>query len=503
MKKYKMIRISTVTAMLLIGSSLFAGGDISPAAEPIQTKKSEKPKWQLNGNMTVKYNTLPGEVDTISALFSEGLFYGRLRANAFNWDWSEETEKLHDNHAMGIGGSLIYKSASLHGFSGTAGFYTSQNPGFYNMDSDEVGFVKAGKDTLSRLKVKQTGNWGMNVLGQAFLQYNSEVLDIIAGRQLFESVFTASNDTKMIPNTFDGVSAAAKIYDKTTARVAYFTDQKLRDHTTAHDVITFKDESGESWANNDDAAVHRGLNYANFVAAGEDPDHDLIVADIQTKAIKNLKATLSYLQVPGIVQDLVLEAHYKVAFDNGWAVKPGFRYFYQMDDGGGDIAGYTNITGKEAIGYNLGTDNSLDSSLIAARIDVTMPNKQGFFRLGYSKIDDKADILTPWRGFPTGGFTRAMAQYNWFANTETWMARVVYKVTPNLNMSLRYAIQDFDDAKKYVPADSDVWNLDVVYRLTDQLYLKGRVGIVNADPGDTGKLDTSYNEYRAEINYLF
>ncbi len=489
--------------MLLVGSSAFAGSDVAPVTDTIEVVKNEKPKWQLNGNMTVKYNELPGEVDNITALFSEGIFYGRLRANAFNWDWSEETEKLQDNHAIGIGGSLIYKSASLYGFSGTAGLYTSQNPGFYNMDSDEVGLVKSGKDTFSRLKVKQTGNWGMNVLGQAFLEYNNKIFDIIAGRQLFESVFTASNDTKMIPNAFDGVSAAVKIYDKTTARVAYFTEQKLRDHTTSHDVITFKDESGESWANNDDAAVHRGLSYANFLAAGEDPDNDLIIADIQTKVVKYLKATMSYLQVPGIVQDLVIEAHYKVAFDNGWAVRPGFRYFHQMDDGGGAIAGYTNLTGKEAIGYNLGADNSLDGSLFAARVDVQMPDKQGFFRLGYSKIDDKADIVAPWRGFPTGGFTRAMAQYNWFANTETWMARVVYSGIPKLNISLRYAIQDFDDAKKYVLADSNVWNLDVVYKLTDQLYLKGRVGIVTADPADTGKLDTSYNEYRAEINYLF
>jgi len=497
------VKLSVVaTAALLVSSSAIAGGDTTSTPEPIQVVKNEKPKQQLRGNMTLKYNVLPEGVDNIGDLFSQGVFYGRLRANTFKWDWSGETDKLHNDNAMGIGGSLIYKTAYLSGFGGTVGLYTSQNPGFYNMDTDEVKFVKAGKDTFSRLKVKQTGNWGMSVLGQAYLEYKDSTFDIIAGRQLFESVFTASNDTKMMPNTFDGVSASTKIYNKTRLRAAYFTAQKLRDHTTSHDVITFKDEGGEKWGNNDDAAVHRGLSYENFVAAGEDPDHDLIVADLQTKAVKNLKANLSYLQVPGVVQDLVLEAHYKVEFDNGWAARPGFRYFYQMDDGGGAVAGDKNLFGFSLDGYDPSVLGSLDGDLFMARLDVMMPDKKGFFRLGYSKVGDKADIVAPWRGFPTGGFTRAMAQYNWLSNTETILIRGVYKPVSDLTLSLRYAIQDFDDSKK-VAADSTVWHFDAVQKMTSQLYLKGRLGMVDADPSDTGKLDTSYNEYRLELNYLF
>jgi predicted porin len=132
-----------------------------------------------------------------------------------------------------------------------------------------------------------------------------------------------------------------------------------------------------------------------------------------------------------------------------------------------------------------------------------MPEKKGFFRLGYSQIEDKADIVAPWRGFPTGGFTRAMAQYNWYANTKTYMARVAYKFTPEFDVSLRYAIQDFDDDKANVQADSNVWHLDTVYKLTPNFYVKGRIGLVDADPDNTGKADVSYNEYRLEFNYLF
>jgi len=503
------IKIGVATAAaLFMNTGLIAGGDIVPVVDAPAKVKADKPKRQTKGNMTVKYNVLPGNVESVGDMFSEGIFYGRLRSNTFYWDWDEESSKNQDNKAWGLGGSLIYKSAVYNGVSFTVGYYGTMNPDFYRMDADEVGFVKAGKDTFSRYKVKTGSGFGMHTLGQGYLEYNNGTIDVKAGRQLFESVFTASNDTKMIPNTFDGVSASVKIAPKTKVRAAWFGKQKLRDHENAHDVVTFKDADGESWNNNDDSAVHKGLSYANFVAAGEDTSHDLFLADFQTKYVKNLVFKLSALSVPGVVKDVVAEAHYKIPFENGWALRPGVRYFHQMDDGGGAVAGNTNLKGKALTGYAAGVNGSLDSSLFAARVDLNMPDKKGFFRLGYSKVADEADIVAPWRGFPTGGFTRAMAQYNWYANTETFMARAVYKFTPDFKASLRYAVQDFDDAKDNVQADSTIWHLDTWYNFTDRLQMKTRIGIVQADDDiakSAGgfKSDVSYNEYRLEFNYLF
>ena len=215
------IKISIAAAALLcMGTSAIAGGDIAPV-EPVVKVKADKPKRKLKGNMTVVYNTLPGSVDNIRDMFAEGIFYGRLRSNTFYWDWDTEVDgKTKDNENMGMGGSIIYKSAVLNNFSGTIGYYGSLNPEFFRMDDDEVKYAKAGKDTFSRNKVNRTGHYGMGVLGQAYLEYNNGTVDVKAGRQMFESVFTASNDTKMVPNTFDGVSIAAKVASKTTARVA-------------------------------------------------------------------------------------------------------------------------------------------------------------------------------------------------------------------------------------------------------------------------------------------
>ena len=56
-----------------------------------------------------------------------------------------------------------------------------------------------------------------------------------------------------------------------------------------------------------------------------------------------------------------------------------------------------NLSAK-ASGYD--DPNDLDGKLFAAKVDV----KKGPFgmRLGYSKVSDNADIIAPWRGFPTG-----------------------------------------------------------------------------------------------------
>ena len=473
-----------------------------------------KEKRTLKGNMTLKYNVLPGNAESLSEMFTKGEWYGRLRFNSFLWDWDKEYPgKTKDNWAIGIGGSLIYKTAYFNGFGATVGLYTSQNP--WHMDKDEVKFVKAGKDTFSRYKVKHSGHFGLNSVAQAYLEYKGSKNSFKVGRQIFESLLTKSNDTKMIPNTFEGYTLTSNYFPKTTIKLAYLTRQKLRDHEDFHDVLTFKDASGDSWGNNDDSAVNKVLNFQNFVAAGKDTHHDLIVAEVSNKSIPNLKWLLNYTTVPDVVALGSVEAHYKIPLGD-YALIPGIRYIKQWDRGADDIGRLgkpvANLKGK-GDGYK--DPYSVDSHLFAARIDLKAKNKIWWARIGYSKVADKADIIAPWRGFPTGGFTRAMAQYNWYANTKTWMVRGVVNfdragLVSGLKASLRYAIQDFDDKKPGVQADSKIVHLDLVEKVKSipGLYVKFRMGLVNGDDNIhdiNGKLkkDPSYNEYRFEINYLF
>ncbi|WP_373034993.1 OprD family outer membrane porin [Sulfurimonas sp.] len=475
-----------VLAVLLFGTSANA------------TLKNDK--ITLKPSMALEYNKLPSSADTISEAFSNGMFYGRLRLNSFYWDWQNEDKagSVKDGRAMGVGGSIIYKSAPLNRVSATVGLYTSQNPSFYRMDASEVSYLKAGKDTFSRYDTDKTGNFGMTVVGQAYLQYDIAKTSFYGGRQIFESVFTKSNDTKMIPNTFDGISAVIKDIPKTAIKLAYFASQKLRDHTVAHDVIAYN-----GWEENDDSGVNKNLTVARI-----GNNNSLSIVCVENKSIKNLKANISYAMVPDVVSNLALEAHYTIAVGGEWRVAPGIRYMQQFDNLGAsyDVA---NLAGNH-VGYN--NARSLDSNLLALRLDVK--NKAFLGRIGYSQIADEADIIAPWRGFPTGGFTRAMSQYNWYANTKTYMIRAGYdfskaKLIPGFSIMARYAIQDFDNKKDGVQADSSVIHIDARQNIGKNLEAKVRLGFVNMDDsilksnGVDYKSDTSYNEYRFELNYFF
>jgi len=499
----KLVKMSAVTAMVcVLGSSVYAD--------------DAKPKRQLKNNMIVKTNITPGSVDNFVDMFKEGMFYGRLRMNSFKWDWKNETSgSTKDNKAFGLGGSILYKTAAYHGLSAKVGLYMTSSP-FSGLRQDvaEIGYAKAGKDTFSRYQVDGGGAWEYAVLAQANLQYKISNTTAIAGRQIFESFLTKSNDTKMIPNTFEGVTIDMKEIPKTRIRAGYFTAQKLRDHTTFHDVITFKDASGNSWNNNDDSAIHKGLSYANFVAAGKDVNHELIVVDAQNKSIKNLQVDVTYGAVPDVISSLTGELNYKIALGNGYTLTPGVRYMKQFDNGGGAIGG-ANLKGnfgldKGVITNNLGYTNvhSLDSSLWMARLVLVKGPLKA--QIGYSAVADDADIVAPWRGSPTGGYTRAMSQYNWYANTKTWDVEVNYDfdkagLVPGFSAMARYAIQNFDEAKQAagVQADSEILQMDFRENITKDLYAKVRVGLASADNrvGSTDK--DSYNEYRFELNYLF
>ncbi|MEA3228476.1 MAG: hypothetical protein U9P38_05305, partial [Campylobacterota bacterium] len=213
------------------------------------------------------------------------------------------------------------------------------------------------------------------------------------------------------------------------------------------------------------------------------------------------KANVSFMIVPDVVSNLTLEAHYKLPVGGGWSVAPGVRYMQQMDglDADYDVA---NLKANH-IGYS--DSKSLESNLLALRLDIK--NSAFLGRLGYSKIADEADIVAPWRGFPTGGFTRAMGQYNWYANTTTYMARAGYdfgkaKMVDGFSLMARYAIQDFDDKKLGVQADTNILHIDARQNIGKNLEAKLRLGFAT-DEDSADKLDVSYNEYRFELNYFF
>lgn len=502
------MRIIKISIMIILLYSLSFGA----------TVKETKPKRELKNNMVEVYNTLPASVENLSDTFTEGMLYGRLRMNTFAWDWREaDNDTNQDNYAFGLGGSLLYKTAPLQGLSATVGVYYSDSPfSALRAENEDVTNVKAGKDTFSRNNVVKDANWHMFSLSQAYLQYTFKKSLLKAGRQTFESLMLSSNDTKMIPNTFEGFSFLTKEIPSTIISGGYFYAQKLRDHTEFHDVITYNTASGNPYESQDDSAVHKGLSYENFKNAGEDAEHALVSLELKNKSFKDVQLAFTYTAVPQVVSSFIGEVNYIIKLPYNISLTPGVRYMRQFDNGGGAIGG-ASLDGKLATWDSSQPDNgyrdpkSLESSLGMGRLLL----KKGplIAQIAYSEVADQADIVAPWRGFPTGGYTRAMAQYNWNANTKTTSAELFYDfskydILEGFSALVRYAVQDFDETKQLalgggVQADSNIVHMDFRQHISPELTAKIRVGLVDAKKRESGEDLDSYNEYRFELNYLF
>jgi len=170
-------------------------------------------KRVIKGGVDV-YNIMPKESsDGFLGIFSQGMYYGRIRSNTFKWDWQKSDDK--DYNISAIGGSLIYKTAYLYGFNLNAGLYYSyafSNVEIKNKDKNDISKLKAGREVFSRYDISNGhGKYGMFAPAQYFVEYNNNKTIIRAGEQLWESMFTRSNDAKMIPNSFMGVTLQIKV----------------------------------------------------------------------------------------------------------------------------------------------------------------------------------------------------------------------------------------------------------------------------------------------------
>ena len=470
-------------------------------------EKETKPivKQKIKCNMTLKYTLLPDEADTFKEFIHGGQFYGRIRMNSFNFNTKSKGE---DHFAMGLGGSLIYKSAIYKGFSFTSGVYTSQN--IWHTQDLLASSYRSGKDTFNRYNLATDNSYNLTALAQNYIEYDKGKSHVKLGRFLIESTLMKSNDTKMIPNSFEGAYVEIKAIPKTKIKMAYIINQKLRDHDSFHHVLAYSDNPNDpytKWTGNDDSSMHQGLTSSKLKEHGI--DDRLILVDIKNKSIKNTTLKAGFVSVPNLVSDLILEGSYTFKPERKFKIKPSIRYIKQFDNGAGAIGG-ANLR-NNTTGYT--NPDSLESSLIAGRIDFI--NGAGSFRVGYSQIADEGDMLTPWRGFATSGYSRAMGQTNWYSNTKTFLLRADYdfskaKLVSGLRIMSRYAIEDFDDSKAGVSSDVNVFTVDIVKRFKNypNFMTKLRTAFVKEDHkvlnlDGTYKQDPSYNEVRLEMNYLF
>ncbi len=521
-------QIISLALALFVSTTLFAEDETNTTLPKVKL-----PKATMLKNSTVSYLDDPIEVDSFGELFSEGKFYGRLRSNTFHFWWNKEDSK-HDITLMsGLGGSVVYKSALFSGFGFGAGLYYSH--GFFNEKVDPALRFKAGKDAFSRYNFLKTGNKNMAVLGQAYLRYEWwNETSITAGRQLVEGFYTKSNDTKMIPNTFDGLVFNTEDIPDSKLQLAYLQRQKLRDHVEAHAVLMRGDcqsdgcfdpnDANQSTiahlSENDDSAMHKGLTYTHLKAAGKPTDAPLITGDFHTSVAEYaLDFDTSFYVVPELLSQVMGEVNYE--FNVGHLrIIPGARYIKQFDNGAGAVGG-ASLSGDLNASHTRSYKDwdSLNSQMVAARLVFKYHKYK--FNLAYTDILDEADLVTPWRGFPTSGYTRSMGRYNWKANTKSYRAEFVRGTSTDgiyndiyVQASVMY--QNNDAKKTGLNYDNSLYyyfglmqniaaldNMQWRFRIGYQQFLNSGSRVAKITP--TTHKDSDFNnlDTRFELNYFF
>lgn len=137
---------------------------------------------------------LYGHADTLAQIIRNGSVSGDIRSYYFSKLYGAPTKANED--AYSLGGILNARTGSLDGFSAGVSFFTANSLGTHGSDSKNVDTTLMGIAP------------SINALGQAYLQYEMpKRLLIRVGNQVINTPWMGPRDSRMLPQTFQGVFA--------------------------------------------------------------------------------------------------------------------------------------------------------------------------------------------------------------------------------------------------------------------------------------------------------
>jgi outer membrane porin, OprD family len=492
--------------------------------------------------------------DDLASAFKEGKFDGRIRIHTIGTDWDHNdqwglngSKPDGDSHGLAVGGSLIYKTAPLKGLSAGVGFYTTRGMDVLTNDNNGITAGHPKNTTASDLFARGPGattdfGSGYSVLAQSYLQYDIAKTSIKGGRFLMSNPFISPNDTKMIPLAIQGASAVSNDIADTTIQLDYADKVKERGMSYFGSMADTGDtpDAIKNYYNTHYTATAT-LSPADQVNYGKSSAPAVMILGVKNKSIDSLELQGWYMKWPDIIDQAMAEANYKLKVgDVGLAF--GARYLQQMDHGAGAIitpkdgssiyaTGAVTSTsptgGTSKVQYKGDNDNSVNTYMVALRAIASF--KAARFLVAYSHTASGGDLIAPWRGFPTEGYTRSMTQTDWNANTKSYKGQFDYdfnSMVTGLSALVSYSYYNRDPSKVgyqgqtdryYGNGDTHQWNADVKYAVASvkglELKLRTMIqknevvqpitGNASATASDGIGNDTSNKEVRAEVNYLF
>jgi len=387
---------------------------------------------------------LPEKPEDRNSFIHDSRYGAQLRSFYFNQDKYDKAR----SEAWALGGSIALQSGYLADrlrFGAVA--YTSQG-------------LRAPKDRDGTLLLKP-GQESYTVLGQAYGEFRfADALYGAFGRKEYSLPYLNGNDSRMSPNTFEGIS----LYGKSGA-----TGNGAQWRYGGGYVSKIKPRNGDDfvWMSKEAGAdVKRGV-----IAAGAN------------FANRDFSIGATYYQSPDIITIVYSEAKAFLPLGKTGELRLGAQYANQSSTGD------NLLTGKEFSTHQWG---------IKGDLDLGAP----MFTLGYTATASGAAMRNPWSAYP--GYTDAQVKSFNRTRENAFLARAEYDFAGLGARGLTaYALVIRGSGVKAPSFNENEVDLDLQWAPPDGALRGTSIRLRYANVKQRGAGDPHVNDFRIIMNYDF
>ena len=479
-----MIRLSMVSVMAI--ASLHAANPNDGVSTKL--KHGEDAKVEV---------TNAKEVNNLESMFANGKVSGQIRTFYIDRKYEGTAGKDLHRDATAIGGHLKYETAEFNGVKLGAAGYTTHDVDLNQHGIQDPSLLGTDYDSYS-------------ILGEAYLAYSFANLgsksDLKLGLQRYDSAMMGSDDTRMLPTTFEAYKFTNKDIDNLTINITHINKIAYGTFSNIYSgggIIAATSGYSARGVNTSSTGIETGKYYnMGEATVGKNTD-GVLNTQLMYKA-DNFHVKVSNDYAFDLYNTLYAETgiSWKCLLTD--SVKPFFKaQIIKQDSVGGDYMKYSSIGGN----------GDIDSLFWAGKFGAKYAGLTAY--IAYSETTDnnsndasyKNAIITQFGGMPA--YTQGMVtRHQFLAGTKATKVAASYSFKEqglNLSAAAYYSSFDMDENSGYgVARTAYEPGFDIKYypSMVKNLQLRVRANFprkfAESTTGDTG-----WDEYRFIMNYNF
>ena len=404
--------------------------------------------YRCNGVFLCDENSCEN-VASLKEAFQEGNVAGHMRVAYINQN--NDATITPNTYATAIGGEIKYETADIYHMSAAVSMFISQKvasvSGDFNKNKLNLDFFDSDGSSVS-------------YVGESYINYNHQKLDIRVGRQKLDTPFNDRDDIRMLPNTFN---AAMVGYGgvKDFVFVGGYIDS-WAGYDSGQDISHFKDIPGE------------------IAATGKIGRH-VILAGVTNKSFTNLEMQAWYYGFDKEADIIYLNSEYIWNANEKSSVFIGLQY-----------AQYEERASSQVDGHVYGGDFGFTY-------------KKLNFNLAYNNVTASQN-KTITIGYGGGPYYTSMEEMT----IDSMNSATAYVMGLDIDFSsilikdlgLSYSFGHFDGKDSSADVEYEEHDIVASYTVSENFDLEASFALVN-DKKNSGANDGGYKRTLIRMNYYF